>query len=81
LDQRLQELLNLSSIGLLKPSEFLMRARCKISADHMSDAVLCEIIMMKLPTEVQTSLSIMLGGLLDDFAVAADNAMHCFLSA
>ena len=44
----------------------------------MSDAVFCEILMMKLPTEVQTTLSIILGSPLNEFAVAADTAMRHF---
>ena len=80
LDQRLQELLNLPSLGDLKPSDFLSQARCAISALDMSDAVLCEILMMKLPHEVQTTLSIILGCPLDEFSRAADRAMRRFSS-
>ena len=61
LDQRLQELLRIQSLCDLKPSDFLEQARLAVSRDDMSDAVLCEILMMKLPTEVQTTLSIILG--------------------
>ena len=52
LDQQLQELLRIQSLGDLKPSDFLEQARLAVSRDDMSDAVLCEILMMKLPTEV-----------------------------
>ena len=44
----------------------------------MSDTVMCEILMMKLPTEVQTTLSIILGSPLNEFAAAADTAMRRF---
>ena len=64
LDQWLQELLRIQSLGDLKPSDFLEQSRLAVSCDDMSDAVLCEILMIKLPTEVQTTLSIILGSLL-----------------
>ena len=78
LDQQLQELLQLPSLGDLKPSDFLEQARSAVSGDDMSDAVLCEILMMKLPTEVQTTLSVILGSPLNEFAAAADTAMRRF---
>ena len=78
LDQRLQELLQIPSLGDLKPSDFLEQACLAASRDDMSDAVLCKILMMKLPTEVQTTLSIILGSPLNEFAAAADTAMHRF---
>ena len=78
LDQRLQELLRISSLGDLEPSDFLEQARSAVSRDDMSDAVLCEILIMKLPTEVQTTLSIILGSPLNEFATAADTAMRRF---
>ena len=52
LDQRLQELLQIPSLGDIKPSDFLEQAHSAVSRDDMSDAVLCEILMMKLSTEV-----------------------------
>ena len=76
LDQQLQELLRIPSLGNLKPSDFLEQARLAVSRDDMSDAVLCEILMMKLPTEVQTTLSIILGSPLNEFAAAADTSMR-----
>ena len=75
LDQRLQELLRIPSLGDLKPSE---QARSAVSGDDMSNAVLCEIPMMKLPTKVQTTLSIILGSPLNEIAAAADTAMRRF---
>ena len=78
LDQQLQELLRIPSLGDLKPSDFLEQAHLAVSRDDMSDAVLCKILMMKLPTEVQTTLSIILGSPLNEFAAAADTAMRRF---
>ena len=78
LDQRLQELLRIPSLGDLKPSDFLEQARLAVSRDDKSDAVLCEILIMKLPTEVQTTLSIILGSPLNEFVAAADTAMRYF---
>ena len=78
LDQRLQELLRILSLGDLKQSDFLEQAHLAVSGDDMSDAVLCEILMMKLPTEVQTTLSIILGSPLNEFPAAADTAMRRF---
>ena len=78
LDQQLQELLRIPSVGDLKPSDFLEQARLAVSRDDMSDAVLCEILMMKLPTEVQTTLSVILGSPLNKLAAAADTAMRRF---
>ena len=40
LDQRLQELISVPSLGDVKPSEFLSRARDAISSADTSDAVL-----------------------------------------
>ena len=78
LDQRLLELLNAPSLGEVKPSEFLNEARRAIKVEDMSDAVLCEILMTKLPQEVQTSLSIVSGCPMDEFARCADRAMIRF---
>ena len=78
LDERLQELLRIPSRGDLKPSDFLEQARLAVSRDDISDAVLCEILMMKLPTEVQTTLSIIVGSPLNEFAAAADTAIRRF---
>ena len=78
LDQRLQELLRIPSLGDLKPSDFLEQVHLAVSRDDMSDAVLCEILMMKLPTEVQTTLSVILGSPLNEFAAAADTDMRRF---
>ena len=78
LDEQLQELLRIPSLGDLKPSDFSEQARSAVSRDDMSDAVLCEILMMKLPTEVQTTLSIILGSPLNEFAAAADTAIVSF---
>ena len=78
LDQQLQELLRIPSLGDLKPSDFLEQARLAVSRDDMSDTVLCEILTMKLPTKVQTTLSIILGSPLNEFAAAADTAMRRF---
>ena len=77
-DQRLQELLRIPSLGDLKPSDFLEQAHSAVSRDDMSDAVLWEILMMKLPTEVQTTLFIILGSPLNEFAAAANTAMRHF---
>ena len=44
----------------------------------MSDAVLCKILMTKLLQEVQTSLSIVSGCPMDEFARCADRAMIRF---
>ena len=44
----------------------------------MSDAVLCEILMIGLPTEVQTNLFIILGSPLIEFAAAADTVVRYF---
>ena len=68
------------SLGDLKPSDILEQARSAVSRDDMSDAVLCEILMMKLPTEVQITLSIILGSPLNEIAAAAaaDTAMPHF---
>ena len=52
--------------------------RSAVSRDYISDAVLCKILMMKLPTEVQTTLSIILGSPLNEFAAAAETAMRRF---
>lgn len=76
LDQSLQELLSLPSLGDLAPSKFLTQARREISKNDMSDAVLCEILMNKLPLEVQNSLSIVLGSSMDEFSKIADRAMR-----
>ena len=63
-------------MGDLKPSEFLNRLRSSISEDDMSDAVLCELVMNKLPQQVQLSLVPTLGRPLLQFAAAADAAMQ-----
>ena len=78
LDQRWHELLNAPSLGEVKPSEFLNEARRAIKVEDMSDAVLCEILMTKLQQEVQTSLSIVSGCPMDEFARYADRAMIRF---
>ena len=70
--------MRIPSLGDLKPSDFLEQARLAVSRDDMSDAVLCEILMMKLSSEVQTTLSIILGSPLNEFAAAADTAMRRF---
>ena len=49
LDQHLHELLNAPSLGEVKPSEFLNEARRAIKVEDMSDAVICEILLTKLP--------------------------------
>ena len=76
LDQRLHELLNASSLGEVKPLEFLNEASraVKREVEDMSDAVLCEILMIKLPQEIQTSLSIVSGCPMDEFARCADKS-------
>jgi len=66
------------TLGDLKPSEVLCQARGFISATFMSDAVLCEILMSKLPQQVQTALSVILCCTMDEFARTADRAMCRF---
>jgi len=72
LDQRLQEILGMPTLGDLKLSKFLCQARGFISATGMSDAVLCKILMSKLPQQVQTVLSVILGCPMDEFARIAN---------
>ena len=68
----MHELLNAPSLGEVKPSKFLNEARRAIKVKNMSDAVLCEIL------EVQTSLSIVSGCPMDEFARCADRGMLRF---
>ena len=64
------------SLGDVKPSEFLNRLRSSISEDDMSNAIFCELVMNKLPQQVQLSLVPTLGRPLLQFAAAADAAMQ-----
>ena len=68
--------MSVDSLGDVKPSEFLNRLRSSISEDDMSDAVLCELVMNKLPQQVQLSLVPTLGRPLIQFAAAADAVMQ-----
>ena len=62
--------------GDLKPSQFLARARARISKDDMSDSVLIEILVAKLPYEAHIALSTAVGMPLKDFSAAADAAVR-----
>ena len=53
LAERVHTIMSVDSLGDVKPSEFLNRLRSSISEDDMSDAVLCELVMNKLPQQVQ----------------------------
>ena len=53
-------------------------AKGAISSVDMSDAVLCKILMTRLPQEVQATFSIIFGCLMDEFAKAADRATSKF---
>ena len=76
LDARLQDILNVSSLGDLKPSQFLARARARISKNDMSDSVLIEILVAKLSYEAQIALATIVGMPLKDFAAAAHAAVR-----
>ena len=76
LAERVHTIMSVDSLGNVKPSEFLNRLRSSISEDDMSDAVLCELVMNKLPQQVQLSLVPTLGKPLLQFAAAADAAMQ-----
>ena len=76
LAERVHTIMSVDSLGDAKPSEFLNRLRSSISEDDMSDAVLCELVMNKLPQQVQLSLVPTLGRPLLQFAAAADAAMQ-----
>ena len=73
LDVRLQETLNISSLEDLKPSQFLAKARAKISKD---DSVLIEILVVQLPNEAEIALATAIGMRLKDFAAVADAAVQ-----
>ena len=72
----MQDILNVSSLGELKPSQFLARARARISKDDMLDSVLIEILVAKLPYEAQKAVATAVGMPLKDFAAAADAAVR-----
>ena len=76
LAERVHTIISVDSLGDVKPSKFLNRLRSSISEDDMSDAVLCELVMNKLPQQVQLSLVPTLGRPLLQFAAAADAAMQ-----
>jgi len=61
LDARLQDIFNISSLGELKPSQFIARSRALISQQEMSDSVLCELLLAKLPYEIQVALATTVG--------------------
>ena len=63
-------------MGDLKPSQFLARARARISKDDISDSVLIEILVAKLPYEAQIALATAVGMPPKDFAAAADAAVR-----
>ena len=67
-----------SSLGEVRPLELLNEARRVMKIEDMSDAVLCEILMIKFPQEVQTSLLIVSGCPMDEFARCADKVMIRF---
>ena len=64
----------------IKVLRFLRTEHSRVSRDDMSDAVLCKMLMVKMPTEVLTTLSIIFGLSLNDFDAAAGTAM-CRFSA
>ena len=76
LDERLQSVLDSTNLADVKPSQFLSRARATISTTDMSDSVLCEVLMPKLPPEVQIALASVVDKPLSEFAAAADIAMR-----
>ena len=72
LSSRVTELLNYSTVAAEKPSQFLLMLRTKLAKSDMSQEMIRELFIAKMPENIRNSLIAVKNLSLDELAITAD---------